>query len=100
MSQGLLGSADLSTPATDTLIFTAAALQTLNVIVCNRNAGTARVRIAIGSGSVPANTDYLWYDLALPGNTPGEQTGVVVSSGEKVWVRSDLANVSVRIHGV
>ncbi len=99
MSQGLLGSADLSA-ATDTLLFTAAALQTLNVIVCNRNAGAARIRIAIGTGSVPAATDYLWYDLSLSGNLPAEQTGVVVSSGEKVWVRSDLANVSVRVHGV
>lgn len=100
MAQGKLGSADLSTPATDVLIFTAGAVQTFNVIFCNKNAGTARVRLSIGTGSVPAAGDEIWYDLEIPGNKPAEQTGIICSSGEKVWARSDLANVSVRAHGV
>jgi len=100
MTQGYLASLDISTPASDTLLFTASDLQTFNVIFSNRNAGAARVRLYIGTGGSPVAADNIWYDLEIPGNKPAEQTGIICSSGEKVWVRSDLANVSVRAHGV
>jgi len=103
MAQGFLGSVFITTPATPLSLFTSGAagvLQTFNVIFSNQNAGTARVRLYIGSGSVPAAINNIWYDLEIPGNRPAEQTGLVCSANEKVWVQSDLANVSVRAHGV
>ena len=100
MASGKLGSADL-VAATDTLLFTAGATpQTFNVRFANRNTAAVKVRVAIGTGANPAATDYVDYDVTVPANGILEDTGLVCSSGEKVWVRSDAANVSVRAHGM
>src|SRR5437868_14417813 len=99
MATGKLGSADLAA-ATDTLLFTAGATQTFNVRFANRNASAVKVRVAIGTGASPAATDYVDYDVTVNANGILEDTGLVCSSGEKVWVRSDTANVSARAHGM
>lgn len=100
MASGKLGSADLAA-AVDTLLFTAGVTpQTFNVRFANRNAAIVKIRVAIGAGGAPAATDYVDYDISIPANGILEDTGLVASSGEKVWVRSDTANVSVRAHGM
>lgn len=100
MASGLLGKADLAA-ATDTLLFTAGATpQTFNVRFANRNTTAVKVRVAIGTGGAPAAADYVDYDVPINGNLILEDTGLVASSGEKVWARSDTANVSVRAHGM
>ncbi len=101
MASGKLGSADLPAGGSGTLLYTvpASTLSTVNVRTANRNATTAKVRLAIGVGASPATTDYLSYDQSLPANGIIEDTGIVCSAGEKVWVISDVANVSVRVHG-
>lgn len=100
MASGKLGSADLAANM-DTLLFTAGVTpQTFNVRFANRNATVASVRVAIGTGANPAVTDYVDYDVTVLANGILEDTGLVASSGEKVWVRSNLANVSVRAHGM
>lgn len=100
MASGLLGKADLAA-ATDTLLFTAGATpQTFNVRFANRNTTAVKVRVAIGTGASPATTDYVDYDVTVLANGILEDTGLVASSGEKVWVRSNTANVSARAHGM
>lgn len=99
MTTGKLGSADLLA-ATDALLFTAAAVQIFNVRFTNRNTTEVKIRVAIGTGAAPVGADYIDYDVPISGNRILEDTGLVVSSGEKVWVRSDTANVSVRAHGM
>lgn len=100
MASGKLGSADL-VATTDTLLFTAAVTpQLFNVRFCNRNATAVKVRLAIGTGGAPAATDYVDYDVSIGGNLILEDTGLVASLNEKIWVRSDTTNVSVRAHGV
>lgn len=100
MASGKLGSANLAA-ATQVLLFTAADTpQTFNVRFANRNATAVKVRVAIGTGTNPATTDYVDYDVTVPANGILEDTGLVASSGEKVWVQSDTANVSVRAHGM
>lgn len=96
---GLVGSADL-TAAADILVATAAETGVLCIRVCNRNTTQALIRIAIGTGASPAGTDYLEYDVLLDPNQPLERTGLSVASGEKIWVRSSLANVSARVDGL
>lgn len=100
MASGLFGSADL-VAATDTLLFTATVgkVTTLNIRFANRNASNVKIRLAIGAGASPALKDYMSYDLTMIGGGIVEDTGIVLSAGEKVWVRSDTANVSVRAHG-
>ncbi len=100
MASGKLGSADL-VAITDTLLFTAGVTpQTFNVRFANRNNSGVKVRVAIGTGGSPALTDYVDYDVPVIANGIMEDTGLVASSGEKIWVRSDTANVSVRAHGM
>jgi hypothetical protein len=100
MATGKLGSADLAA-TTDTLLFTADVTpQTFNVRFANRNTSAVKVRVAIGTGGAPAVTDYVDYDVTVQALGILEDTGLVASSGEKVWVRSDTANVSVRAHGM
>ena len=100
MASGKLGSADLAA-TTDTLLFTAGATpQTFNVRFANRNTTAVKIRVAIGTGGAPAVADYVDYDVTIQPNGILEDTGLVCSSGEKVWARSDTANVSVRAHGM
>ena len=100
MASGKLGSADL-TATTDTLLFTADVTpQTFNVRFANRNAAAVKVSVAIGTGASPATADYVDYGVTVLANGILEDTGLVASSGEKIWVRSDTANVSVRAHGM
>lgn len=99
MATGKLGSADLAA-STDTLLFTAASAQIFNVRFANRNSSAVKVRVAIGTGGAPAAADYVTYDISVPANGILEDTALACSNGEKVWVRSDTANVSARAHGV
>lgn len=99
MASGKLGAADLAAEA-DTLIYTVPAgkVATVNVRFANRNAAEVKIRLAIGTGATPAAEDYLDYDV--PVILILEDTGLALSAGEKIWVRSDTANVSVRAHGM
>ena len=100
MPSGKLGSANLAADTT-TLLFTVASTpQTFNVRFANTNAFSVRVTLAIGTGSTPAAGDYLDYHTTVPANSILEDTAIVASAGEKVWVYSDTANVSVRAHGM
>ena len=100
MASGKLGSANLAAGA-DMLVYTvpASTVATINIRVANRNAAAAKVRVAIGTGASPDAADYIDYDISVPANGILEDTGLVCSAGEKIWVRSDVANVSVRVHG-
>lgn len=101
MSSGKFGSANLSANV-DTLLYTVPAdkTATINIRFANRNGNNAYVRLAIGSGSSPAAADYVTYDEELAAFGILEDTGIVCSAGEKVWARSTLASVSVRVHGM
>ena len=100
MESGKLGSVNLVAD-TDTLVYTVPAgkVSTVNIRVCNRNASGIAISVAVGSGGSPATTDYIDYEASVPGYGILEETAVACSAGEKVWIRSTLANVSVRIHG-
>lgn len=100
MPSGKLGAANLAAN-TDTLLYTvpASIVATVSIRLCNRGAAPVKLRVAVGSGVAPADTDYLDYDAPVPANGILENTGIVLSAGEKLWVRSDTATVSARAHG-
>lgn len=101
MASGLLGKANL-TAGVDTLLFTATVgkVTTCNVRFCNTNSTQARIRLAIGTGGAPAAGDYMEYDEVCNANGIIEDTGIVLTASEKVWARSDTANVNVRAYGI
>lgn len=99
IASGKLGSANLAA-ATNTPLYTCpvGTTATVNIRLCNRNIGTAKVRLAIGS-AVPVLADYIEYDVSIPGNGIVEDSAIVVGAGEVVVAYSDVANVSARVHG-
>ncbi len=104
MSTGLIGRHDLDA-ATDTLVGGAAVDEAMvvNVYFCNRSSTTAtniRLAISANGSSSPAAADYLEYDMSIPAGGGLERTGIAVSTGEKIFVRSSQANVSVRASGL
>jgi hypothetical protein len=102
MPSGRLGKATL-TAATQTLLYTVPALKiaTVNIRVANRNTTAAKIRVAIveTGGGTPSVDDYITYDKSIAGSDILEETGILCSTGEMVYVYSDVANVSVRVHG-
>lgn len=99
MASGKLSAASLAA-GVDTLIYSVPTgkTATLNINVVNRGSSTT-VRIAIGTGAAPADTDYIEYGTALPPSGVIERTGLVCSAGEKIWCQSSAGNASVRVHG-
>lgn len=107
MSNGLSGIAggvsgfDLAA-ATDTLIYTCPTGKRASVTVsfAYRGTATAKVRLARGTGGSPSATDYLEYDASVAAGTPLIRSGISLSAGDKLWVRSDVVSVTVQPDGV
>lgn len=100
MASGLLGKANLTAGANN-LLYTVPAgkVATINVRVANRAATAVAISVAIGTGGAPTDQDWITYSVNLPTQAILEDTGIVCSEGEKVWVKTDVAGVSARIHG-
>lgn len=74
------------------------------VSICNRNAATAKVRVAVGSNAAMSAGMYLEYELPLTAyGTSGnvlQLTGLSLATTQAVWVYSDTANVDVVVFGI
>lgn len=99
---GLLGKADL-VKDTDTKLYTvpAATVATVTVSVCNRNATSVTVDVAVTSAAAPAAADYVEFGVVLGTGRSGvlERTGIVVGAGENIFVRASAGSVSARAMG-
>ena len=100
MPSGRLGKALLAA-TTQTLLYTVPALtvSTVNIRIANQGAAASKVRVAITEGGAPSADDYVTYDKSIAVGEIMEETGFVCSAGEQVYVYSNTANVSVRVHG-
>lgn len=100
MPTGLLGFNAL-TAATNTTVYTVPAATTSSFSVNFVNLGdtVANIRLAICSTSTPANSEYIFFDYALSGNSSLERTGLVAQAGKLIVAYSSLANVSVQVYG-
>lgn len=103
MAKGLLGSADLVANAV-TLLFAAAGAagtcQVFNLRFANRDGFQTRVRVAIGVGGAPADKDWINYGGMVPDNGILEETGIVASPGENIWVLAERPLMSARAFGI
>lgn len=72
-----------------------------SVAFCNKTLGPVKVRLAIGAGadSSAAGTIFLEYDATLPPGGVLERTGLAISVGKKVFVKSDTSGVDFAIYG-
>ena len=97
-----LGGADI--PATsDTSVYAVpAGTSTIaNIYICNRTSSDITYRLAhTASGSTPANTDYIVYDMTIVGNDTHEYTGIAMEAGNELVVYASAAGLSVVVNGV
>lgn len=100
MASGMLGKAALAAN-TDTVLYTVGAgkVTTATVSICNTTGASITVNLAIGTGSTAGASDYLVYNLTIPSGSTYERTGIVLSAGENIIVRSSAAGPAARAHG-
>ena len=100
----VLGQANPSA-ATLTELYTvpAATSTTVSTItVCNRSATATTFRISVAvAGATLADTQYIYYDQAIDGNsTYGITIGITLAATDKIRVYSTLATVTFCAFGV
>jgi hypothetical protein len=102
MAFGLLGTAYISTPATNTTVFlmTLGANQAFSINFCNQNATPVRIRFAIATTATPASSEWLEYDKEILGNDSFERGGMTSSTALYIVAQSDTAGVSIQVYGV
>jgi hypothetical protein len=106
MANGILGSADLSA-ATYTAIYLVpeTTFSVATVSICNKNATSITVRLAIAKAdalgaTLPAADDYLEYETEILSNGVLERSGVVIDASRQIYVRSSAANTAVMVYGI
>lgn len=97
---GKFGSVDLAA-GVDALLFTApdGKTPTVNIRLANRNDSPVIIHIAIGTGVAPVLKDYIAYGQIIEPYGVYEDTGIVMSATENLWITSDSDHVSARVHG-
>lgn len=100
----VLGQASLAaTTSTDVYTVPGATQAVLSsAVIANRSATDTTFRLSIAvAGAVLADKQYLYYDLALPGNSTFIATiGITLGAADVVRAYAGAATVSVNLFGV
>ena len=101
MASGTLGQASLTAAANTTVYTVPAAIITVaTVSIANRNAGTpAVIDLAVSASGTPSASEYLLQGFVLEAGAAFEKTGIVMSAGKNVVVKSSASNTSVNVYG-
>ena len=96
MTSGRLGAVDLSA-TTNTTVYTVPAAKTaaFSVNICNRNASSITIRLALAATGTPDVAEWIEYDTPLDGNSVLERSGLMLDTGKLLVAYSSAANVSV-----
>lgn len=95
-----------STPAatTDTLVYTVpggAVAQVQLIRIAQRSGGNAIVRVYHDTTGTPGATDEVISGATVASGTPYSDTGLLnLDSGDRLYVRSDIADVNFFIYGI
>jgi hypothetical protein len=106
MATGRLGVADLSAGGNGTSVYLcpASTFTVATINICNRGATTCTIRVAITANdpasAVPADSEFIEYDVSLLAKGVVERTGIVLDAGKRIVVRSSAASVSVVAYGI
>lgn len=105
LKAGKLGALDVPAGA-DTVLYTCgsgagntAAAATASIWLCNRGAAPVKFRVAVSAADAPTAAEYIEYDTTLAVGGVFERSGLALSAGERIVVRTDIATLSARAHG-
>jgi hypothetical protein len=103
MATGRLGAIDMTSAATDTLIYTVPsntfAVANLSIVNRSNQAITVRVGISTSTSAIAAN-EYIEYDTEVYAKGVLERTGLVLDAGKSILVRASTANVTAVAYGI
>lgn len=101
MATGRLGAQDLSA-TTNTTLYTcpASTFAIVNVSICNRNATSVTVRLALASSATPGGSEWLEYGVTIPANSVLERTGLVLKATEYLVVWASTTSVNAVAYGI
>lgn len=91
---------------TTTAIYTCPAGQKaiVTLTLCNRSAGSTKVRVGLTNGAAPGDADWIEYDTPVPaaGSATGsvlQLSGLALGAGQQVHVRSAADGVTATVIG-
>ncbi|MBK8752358.1 MAG: hypothetical protein IPL99_12245 [Candidatus Competibacteraceae bacterium] len=86
----------------DVVLYTVPAVKhaSFTVSYCNQGTAVAKVCLALSTTATPQPCDWIEYETALNGKAVLERTGLALSAGQKIFVCSTKATVSVVIYGI
>lgn len=101
MATGRLGTPTLLSATTNATIYTnATSYAVVSVTLCNQNATSVSVRLALSASGSPTTAEYIEYGATIPANGVLERTGLVMQNGMNLVAYSSATNVSVVAYGI
>jgi len=101
MASGRLGAADVVGGA-NTTIYTCPvdtfAVASLSLV--NRGTAEATFRVAIADADTPTNAEFIEFESQLSPKAVLERTGLVLSAGQKIVVRTSVDGISAVVFGI
>jgi BarA-like signal transduction histidine kinase len=100
MTTGKLGSA-LILPNTDQVLYTVPtdSVASVKINILNTTNIEVNIRLAICTTVTPTVADWVEYDMAVSPNSSKIKSGYVLSTAEKIIVRTSYSGVVVRVNG-
>ena len=97
----LLAAVNITTADSDVLVYTVPTgkVATAQINICNRNNVRANVSIGLTAGTVPADANWIEFRSPLDPFSPLERAPQRFAAGERIYVRSSVAGVSVVVTG-
>ncbi len=101
MASGILASLDITSAATDLLLYSCPNNKTasFSISMVNRSASNVQVRIALTTSSTITADEYVAYDVTIYPLEVYERNGFVLAQGQFVYVRSSATSVNAVAYG-
>jgi len=95
MASGRLASLDISNAATDVQLYAVPTNKTASftISMTNRSASPVKVRIALTDSTSIGLDEFIAYDQTIYGNETLERSGLVLTQGQFVYIRSSAVAV-------
>jgi len=96
MATGRLATLDISSANTDTQLYAVPSSKVASFTICmtNRTASNAKVRIAFTDTTSIGTDEYIAYDVTIMPYEVYERSGLVLTQGQYVYVRSTITGVN------